>query len=83
MKRLGDLDEKGIATYLALLARATESVMPEGAQFALIVFDEATTARYVSNLARKDVIGVMRAVADQLERADIPAPKPKAKRLRS
>lgn len=72
-KQLKNMTEPELRTYCNLLAKATASVLPDGAMFMLLLFDESCIAQYVSNANRADMIKAMRETADRLEsKEDIP-----------
>lgn len=73
-KLLRDMNEPEMRHYFNLLARATESVLPEDARkFVLLVFDDPGLCQYVGNVERADVIKAMRETANRLEsNEDIP-----------
>lgn len=67
MKQIRDMDEPTLKEYFTLLADATESVLPPGTLFALLVFDESCIGQYVSNAKRPEMIRVLRETADRIE----------------
>lgn len=70
---LKDMTEPELKQYMNLLAQATESVLPEGSVFILVVFDEPALAQYISNGTRAQMIEAIQATADRLRsREDIP-----------
>jgi hypothetical protein len=72
-KQLHDMTEPEMRTYFNLLARATETALPDGALFVLLVFDDPGIAQYVSNCSRENMVQALRETADRLEaREDIP-----------
>lgn len=55
------------------IAEAVVEKLPEGALFAILVFDDPKVAQYVSNAQRADIIKALREGADRLEGGeDIP-----------
>ncbi len=72
-RRLRDMTEPELRTYMDLLPTATESVMADipgrngKALFVLLVFDDPGLVQYVANCERADVIKALREVADRLE----------------
>jgi hypothetical protein len=72
-RQLRDMTEPELRHYFNLLAKATESVLPDNALFVLLVFDDPQIAQYVSNCSRENMVQALRETADRLEsREDIP-----------
>jgi hypothetical protein len=62
------LDE--IRVLLDGTAREIARRIPDGALFALLIFDGSDEARYVSNAKRSDIVKAMREHANALERME-------------
>jgi hypothetical protein len=72
-KLLRDMDEPERQLYFDMLARATETILPEDArEFIILVITDPGRCRYVGNVDPSIVVKMMRTMADRLEaREDI------------
>ncbi len=61
MKKLSDLTDEEVATYMQYLAEATRAVVPDDARFAVFVFEETGRANFVSDGNREDVKDAVRS----------------------
>jgi hypothetical protein len=67
MKQFREMSMGEIRVLLDRTAREIARRLPDGALFALLIFDATNRGRYVSNANRKDIIKAMRESADALE----------------
>lgn len=67
MKTLASMSPAQMSTYLNMLAKATEGVVPPDGHFFLIVFAEDGMAHWTGNVERADMPAALREAADRIE----------------
>jgi hypothetical protein len=70
MKQFNQMTMNEIRVLLDSTAREIVRRIPDGALFALLIFDRTDTARYISNANRSDIIKAIREHADALEKME-------------
>jgi hypothetical protein len=67
-QKFGELDDDGVREVMKSLAAMLDSLLgPVGANFVLLVFDDAERAHYIASIEREGGIEAMRETADRLE----------------
>lgn len=65
-KKLSEMSEEQVRSFMQLLGAATEQVMPDGAMFCCLVFDGEGLAHHVSNCERNELPEAMIEYGQQL-----------------